>query len=466
MPAAHHSLWHGNDHVGEESTSRSTQADHGPRHIPETWRIHRSQEKGCGFSNRRGGKTVQLAFNHSSQLLRSKGRQSRRFRQHSSIEFKRKRFHRRPGEQSGIELEPSRRPAVSVLSERIQEGVHRGRADAGSSQPPPISDSPWGSGGGPQRCREGIQCSESQRALDVGQFSKKIHENREDSANDLEVVVRSCGVLSVVTAKHEQGYERFDLPTTSMTEWGWPDIMSFKTLPKRFGLELFAGTARITSAFLTFGLLMFPIDICISTAHDFLDINLEHTLLHWIKSGRISFVWAGMPCTSFSQARKNDGLGPGPLRDWWHLWGLDNLSRADRAKVFQGNQLLRITVRILEACHMCKVPYALENPATSFAWSIPMVSFINRFAPELITLDDCQYNESWKKPTTIMGQFWDLQPLAKRCHSIKGICSRTQRPHTILAGRDSSGTFLTLRAQPYPVRFAQQVASLAAIALQ
>lgn len=95
-----------------------------------------------------------------------------------------------------------------------------------------------------------------------------------------------------------------------------------------------------------------------------------------------------------------------------------------------------------------------------------MVSFIEKFQPQMITLDYCQFNETWKKPTTIMGHFWDLQPLAKRCHSIKGVCSRTQRPHTVLAGRDSSGTFWTPRAQPYPVRFAQQVASLAAIALQ
>lgn len=464
---SHHSLWHGNDHAGQESALRSTQADHGSRHLPTTWRIHRSQEKGCGVCNRRGGKTVQLAFNHHPKLIGSETRQSRGVRQHSSIQFKRKRVHWGLSPQQSFKSESCRGLDVPFLSKRLQEGVHCSRFHAGVAQSPPISDSTWRSSRGFKRCRERIQLSESKRKVDVGQLSEKVHESRKDSTDACEVVIRSCGVLSVVTAKHEQGYERFDLPKTPLTELGWPDIMSFKALPKRFGLELFAGTARITSAFLAFNLLMFPIDICISSSHDFLNMNLEHTLLHWIKSGRITFVWAGMPCTSFSQARKNDGLGPGPLRDWWHLWGLDNLSRADRAKVFQGNQLLRVTIRILEACSVYEVPFALENPATSFAWSMPpMVSFIEKFQPQMITLDYCQFNEPWKKPTTIMGQFLDLQPLAKRCHSIKGVCSRTQRPHTVLAGRDSSGTFWTLRAQPYPVRFAQQVASLAAIALQ
>ena len=257
---SHHSLWHGNDHAGQESALRSTQADHGSRHLPTTWRIHRSQEKGCGVSNRPGGKTVQLAFNHHPKLFGSETRQSRGVRQHSSIQFKRKRVHWGLSPQQSFKSKSCRGPDVPFLSKRLQEGVHcSSRFHAGVAQSPPISDSTWRSSRGFKRCRERLQLSESKRKVDVGQLSEKVHESRKDSTDACEVVVRSCGVLSVVTAKHEQGYERFDLPKTPMTELGWPDIMSFKALPKRFGLELFAGTARITSAFLAFNLLMFPI---------------------------------------------------------------------------------------------------------------------------------------------------------------------------------------------------------------
>jgi hypothetical protein len=66
----------------------------------------------------------------------------------------------------------------------------------------------------------------------------------------------------------------------------------------------------------------------------------------------------------------------------------------------------------------------------------------------------------------VIGNFWYLSPLHSKCSTIKNKCSRTQRPHTVLAGRDSSGCFWTLQAQPYPWLFAEVVAANAAIALQ
>ena len=52
-----------------------------------------------------------------------------------------------------------------------------------------------------------------------------------------------------------------------------------------------------------------------------------------------------MPCATFSRARKHDGLGPGPLRDSQHLWGLPHLGNADRYKLHTGNKLFLFTMR-------------------------------------------------------------------------------------------------------------------------
>ena len=95
-----------------------------------------------------------------------------------------------------------------------------------------------------------------------------------------------------------------------------------------------------------------------------------------------------------------------------------------------------------------------------------MLKYVRKYSPTIVTLDYCQFGELWKKPTSILGCFWNMQPLAKRCSSHNKSCSRTQRPHTILSGRDGAGNFWTLRAQPYPWSFATSVATQVAIALQ
>jgi hypothetical protein len=117
-----------------------------------------------------------------------------------------------------------------------------------------------------------------------------------------------------------------------VTSLGWDDVLRKKPRPPRFALEIFAGTARITKALHTVGFYAFPIDICIAEHHNLLDTCVEHDILHLLQSGRVSFLWLGMPCTSFSRARKWDGLGPGPLRDLFHLNGFSWLNDADKKK--------------------------------------------------------------------------------------------------------------------------------------
>ena len=170
-----------------------------------------------------------------------------------------------------------------------------------------------------------------------------------------------------------------------------------------------------------------------------------------------------MPCTSFSTARKWDDLGPGPLRDMDNLHGFQWLTGTDLAKVRMGNSLLRVSLRLLAKCEERGIPYALENPMSSYAWYMPEVQrFLHKYNPQLVHLDYCQYGEPWRKPTTIMGNFWNLASLSKRCKSYKGVCSATPQQHVRLAGVDGNGVFMTLKAQPYPRAFAALVASLLA----
>jgi len=169
-----------------------------------------------------------------------------------------------------------------------------------------------------------------------------------------------------------------------------------------------------------------------------------------------------MPCTSFSIARKKDGKGPGPLRSREFLWGLPNLSPADQKKVSIGNRLLMFSMRLLQLCEHVGIPYILENPESSLAWSMPpMQSFLRRFAPFVVGLDYCQFGEPWKKPTQLISNF-DISSLSLRCNTFQQRCSRTQRPHVPLTGVDDAGIFMTLRAQPYPWQLTALVSALVA----
>ena len=155
-----------------------------------------------------------------------------------------------------------------------------------------------------------------------------------------------------------------------------------KQLPAEFVLELFAGTARVTQAFRDVGIPAFPVDFCLHGAHNVLPKAVELKVIQLLKSQRVKFLWVGMPCTSFSHARKADGLDPGPLRDSDHLHGLPNLTARDQQKVDTGNRLLLFTMRMLRLCEKHKINYALENPMSSFAWSMPeMQRFCRYYQP-------------------------------------------------------------------------------------
>ena len=135
-------------------------------------------------------------------------------------------------------------------------------------------------------------------------------------------------------------------------------------------------------------------------------------------------------------------------------------------KVRTGNNLLRVSLRFLEICQQLRTPYALENPRTSYAWSMPsMKRFIASHQPSLCFLDFCQYGEEWRKPTTIMGNFWPVHQISRTCEPHHGLCSQTNRPHFALAGTDEHNVFWTLRAQPYPRALCDAVASVVAKSL-
>jgi len=162
--------------------------------------------------------------------------------------------------------------------------------------------------------------------------------------------------------------------------------------PRRFCLEIFAGTARVSQALQNQGISAFPVDIDLFPSHNVLDPFVCHNILNWIQSGRILLVWLGMPCTTFSRARRFDGIGPPPVRTSEYIWGLDKLRKNDAKKLADGNKLFAFTMKVLALCEKTSTPYILENPLSSMAWEMPpLVSFSAKFSPSIADLDFCAW---------------------------------------------------------------------------
>ena len=450
----------GNDPLCLGKTPHVFETHGGSRHVFETWRKHRSERSRHRSSSSQWGKTIPLVCNSGEGLPGSQARQDGSLRQLGAFEQCGARVSRTAslGKGSGAEWEG--REGLSIRRCRIPKELSRGWSAAGIQEFASVPKQARRCIGRLEQRRKRSSCCQGSGQVAHGPKCAKIWKGGENSKDDDRFITRTNGVLSVVSQKHREGAERDVASSPTMSQFGWQDVFRVSPQPQHFALEVFAGTARICSALQQRGLKCYPIDICLFPSHNVLDIHIEHILVHWLQSGRVNFIWFGMPCTSFSQARKHDGVGPGPLRDYDHLWGLPALSRNDRQKVFTGNQLLRFTIRLLTLCEQFGIPYALENPYSSYAWHMPpLARFIRKFQPYVVHLDFCQFGECWKKPTTVMGNFWNVPSIARRCSGTFGKCSATFAPHVPLTGLASNGLFRTLLAQPYPQALAHLVAA-------
>jgi len=190
------------------------------------------------------------------------------------------------------------------------------------------------------------------------------------------------------------------------------------------------------------------------------ETNLQR-VLHELRSGRVCFLWLAIPCSSWSRARRNDGRGPGPLRDDGDcLWGFDHLEGKDLARAQEANRLVKNSCRIIREAIKLHIPWVVENPQKSRLWLTPQMQRFTRQGAFYNEVHFCQFGEKWRKATFLLA--WNLSDFAcivRICGGLPGICSRTGDRHINLSGRDASGAWLTRVAQPYPRSLCYSIAS-------
>ena len=214
-------------------------------------------------------------------------------------------------------------------------------------------------------------------------------------------------------------------------------------------IELFSGTAGISRALAALGWKSEAWDRADNKHNDFTRIDILEQLASRIARRHFHAVFVGLPCNTWSRARKNDGQGPPPLRSDSNVYGLSGLGHADAAKVIEANLLLRHVARLLSLCCVLGIPWILENPDTSRVFLTEEIRCLVEQGAVFTVTDMCQFGTPWKKRTKFLCFKVALGELPL-CSGERGRCNLSKRPHIILSGRHPCGAHRTAIATPYP----------------
>ena len=106
---------------------------------------------------------------------------------------------------------------------------------------------------------------------------------------------------------------------------------------------------------------------------DVLDRKVQEAIFALLRRRRrgrsvVRGVFAALPCESFSRARRApvNSRMPRRLRSNEQVMGISGLCEADLQVLRRGNQLILFLVKVLKLCERRGIPWAVENPRTSF----------------------------------------------------------------------------------------------------
>ena len=230
-------------------------------------------------------------------------------------------------------------------------------------------------------------------------------------------------------------------------------------------VEWCSGTSRLSTAAAEAGI--------VSESFEVTRSYLENVLSRWVKKrmralinqGNLKMVRIGIPCGSFTRARRNDPNGrgwPPPLRgdSESQIYGLPNLSEKDERRVIDGNRLASEMCDLVKLCIKRKVPVVVENPQSSRLWLWPELQPLLSRASSNIVLHQCQFNSSFRKATRLVAWNIDITALEKRCKPKQNLCSASGKPHQVLEGRKGKEGFWTSIASAYPPALCTSIVGL------
>jgi hypothetical protein len=74
------------------------------------------------------------------------------------------------------------------------------------------------------------------------------------------------------------------------------------------------------------------------------------------------------------------------------------MTQSESDRILEGNRSLDATISIIRFCNHFGVKYILENPASSYLWSDPVLLSVTDSATDA-TIHQCAFGANWRKET-------------------------------------------------------------------
>jgi len=246
---------------------------------------------------------------------------------------------------------------------------------------------------------------------------------------------------------------------------GFRHMSNTPFLPHRLRMfEIFGGTCRLAQAFRRLGWIAESWELDRDESEDVLLKHNTRVIFDAVVHGKVEFIWIGIPCSSWSRARRGNPLKKGfppPLRGDGpsEIWGLKGVSEKDQARIKAGNKMARWVSRLFKLCVHHGVSVVIENPRSSRLWLCPAI----KHPPgSYADMSHCAYGAPWRKDTRLLYASIDLAKLAVCCSPFRQnghvCCGFTKNPHVALEGINQKGDFWTACASAYPRGFCRKLA--------
>ena len=181
-----------------------------------------------------------------------------------------------------------------------------------------------------------------------------------------------------------------DLPQPVLRELWWSEPVV---------LELFAGSKALSRKFADLGARVLSFEIEDGPQFDLSRRETQTLILQLIRSGRVSYVHLGVPCTIWSVARSVCKDSPGT-----------------RARETNFINLTLFACRVIREASRCEMFWPLENPQSSRIWGYPPIAELLSLSGAFrIDFDMCRFGRPHKKPTSILTNMAALKGLSLRC---------------------------------------------------
>jgi len=207
---------------------------------------------------------------------------------------------------------------------------------------------------------------------------------------------------------------------------------------------------------------------------DLIDDAVWTRIRHRLANGEFSFVFAGPPCRTFSDARLQRP-GPPVLRDHEFLYGFPKAQAKQRGLHPEHFEQIRmdnlLAERTAEACnlmHHCGYGYAVEQPRGSKDLSISMFDLqcfieLKNLGAKHVDFDQCMFGAQSTKPTRFL--YWNgrFDTMACKCDHPRTleIAPGKWTSHPAVVGiKDHEGKFRTHSLAAYPDKLNKWVAAI------